>query len=472
MKDPKPAAPSIQVVDADGKPVKSVEAGENVHLQVKNGSFTDASLKDKDETEIPADDGEFSKAKESTPSANATGTDGASEDGQNDSQTEDAQNNGFAPGGAASSAIKQVSADLENSDSGSSDESSDEASGSAEDSSTPEESADSTGTSSESSDASSSPADLKTDPKGTAWESDYSVAGNSTYEWTATVVGKDGKPQQKTGTIETGKPASETTRTTTEISDDDTVGVGAPIIINFSGIVPKKYRASLQNRMSVTVTDDSGKKRDVTGAFAWLPDDDGHSRVHYRTKEFWPADSKVHVNLPMKGVRTSDETFGAKNLKLDFTVGREQIVKASAKTHRMKVYRNGKEIWNFPASLGKPGAPSHNGQHIVMSKSADYTMTSDRFNYSTPVKWAVRIHNNGEFVHSAPWSTGSQGSENVSHGCINLAPSAALKYYKSAIYGDPVSISGSSVSLTPDSGDISDWEYSWKQWEDLSAIKK
>ena len=32
------------------------------------------------------------------------------------------------------------------------------------------------------------------------------------------------------------------------------------------------------------------------------------------------------------------------------------------------------------------------------------------------------ISNSGEFVHAAPWSTGSQGSANVSHGCVTSPP--------------------------------------------------
>ena len=38
--------------------------------------------------------------------------------------------------------------------------------------------------------------------------------------------------------------------------------------------------------------------RNADGGWAWLPDEVGGSRVHYRTKEYYPAGTKVNVRLP------------------------------------------------------------------------------------------------------------------------------------------------------------------------------
>lgn len=306
---------------------------------------------------------------------------------------------------------------------------------------------------------------------GTAWESRAGLAGGASYEWRAVTTAPDGSEHTATGTFETSAPAGGPQRARSVIADDDTVGVGAPIIINFGGTVDEEFRDDVEQRLSVEVTDEDGEPREVEGGWAWLPNIDGHSRIHYRPAEFWPAHSQVAVALPLEDVPFSETAHGGKDMTLDFEIGREQIVVADAETHRMTVTRDGEEIMDFPASLGAPRSPSYNGMHIVMSKAETYTMTSEQWGYSTPVTHAVRIHNNGEFIHAAPWSVGSQGSANVSHGCINLSTERASEYYDSAIYGDPVEITGSSVDLTVDSGEVADWVYTWEEWQELSALR-
>ncbi|WP_286955970.1 Ig-like domain-containing protein [Brevibacterium sp. UBA7493] len=306
--------------------------------------------------------------------------------------------------------------------------------------------------------------------QGTRWVSSYGLAGNADYEWTATTVTPDGATHEASGTITTTEPQGRSARIFTVIGDDQEVGVAAPIIVNIGATVPESYRDDIEHRLSVEVTDEDGKEREVEGSWGWLYDTDGISRVHYRPKEFWPEHSKVKVTMALEDVPFSQTRFGEKDVSLDFSIGREQTTTADAKTHRMIVTRGDETIMDYPASLGAARSPSFNGTHIVMSKAANYTMTSERWGYSTPVRWAVRIHNNGEFIHGAPWSAGSQGSANVSHGCINLTNERAKEYYDSAIYGDPVIVKGSSVSLSKESSDVSDWVYDWDEWQELSAL--
>lgn len=302
-----------------------------------------------------------------------------------------------------------------------------------------------------------------------AWVSAYDLVADSTYELSATATSADGEEHDFTSTVNVSAGDASPMSVRTTLSDDQTVGVGAPIILSFGSTVSKQYRDDVERRLTVNVTDNDGKKRKVEGSWAWLPDDP-ESRLHFRPKDFWPAHSKVSVDAPLKNVPTTAKTVGQNDLTLDFDIGRKQIVKADAKSHRMVVTRDGKEVMNFPASLGAAKSPSYNGTHVVMSKSADYTMTSEQWDYETDVRWAVRIHNNGEFIHAAPWSTGAQGSANVSHGCINLSTARAKQYYDSAIFGDPVEITGSKVSLSTAASDISDWVYDWDEWQKMSAL--
>ena len=57
--------------------------------------------------------------------------------------------------------------------------------------------------------------------------------------------------------------------------------------------------------------------------------------------------------------------------------------------------------------------------------------------------WILRrlagyLIDNLPYVHGAPWSVGSQGYANVSHGCINLSPDNADWYFNTVHLGDPI----------------------------------
>lgn len=300
-----------------------------------------------------------------------------------------------------------------------------------------------------------------------SWESEErDLTPDTEYQWVVSTVDGDGKTRLYSDTVKTRElKKGEKSSFRSNIGDEQEVGVAAPIIITFNTDVDEEYRDDVEKKLKVTTKD-----KEVEGSWGWLADDAEGSRLHYRTKEFWPADTEVKAELPLENVRLSDEKWGTQNMTLDFTIGRKQEVVADAKSKRMKVYRDGEEIMDFPASLGSPKSPSYNGMHVVMSKHRNYTLTSERWGYSTPTEYAVRIHNNGEFIHAAPWSVGSQGVSNVSHGCVNLSTPRAKEYYDTALYGDPVEVKNSSVDLSKNASDISDWVYSWEEWQELSAL--
>ena len=68
----------------------------------------------------------------------------------------------------------------------------------------------------------------------------------------------------------------------------------------------------------------------------------------------------------------------------------------------------------------------------------------------------------GDYLHDAYWSVGEQGFANVSHGCVNLSPADAETYYKLAVPGDPVTITGSPRAGAWDNG-WTVWFLSWNQ---------
>lgn len=297
-----------------------------------------------------------------------------------------------------------------------------------------------------------------------SWTSTGKLEYGTTYTWAGTATGSDGAPTPLAGSFTTLTP-DKVVRGTINIGDDRTVGVAAPVRIQFNAHVGD--RAAVERALSVELPDG------VEGSWGWLPDENGGSRIDFRTKEYWPAYSTVTVRADLYGVAYGDGGYGAADVTTTFQIGRSQIVKADAASYRMVVLRDGRQVTDYPASYGLDSDPQRNtrsGVHVVSEKFTDKRMTSERYGYDVMEKWAVRISNNGEFIHANPASAASQGSANVSHGCINLSTADAQEYYETAIFGDPVEVVGTGVQLGPQDGDIVDWTYSWEQWKSLSAL--
>lgn len=402
----------------------TIAAGEELVLAVEGGEFAEVRLTDADHATVPVDTGTFDPD-------NDDDSDEADDEATSEAASEGTSEQAMAGGTTEPSHGLMDVEDAEDEDAG-----------------------------------------AATDPQGPKWKSSTALVTGATYAWEATTVAPDGDEHTATGTVTTPvTTAQEELTANTAIADDQTVGVGAPVAVAFNSTIPEDARAAIEARLSVTVTDADGEPVDVEGSWGWLYDTaDGISRVHYRPEEFWPADVSVDVSLPLEGVEYSPRWYGKEDVELSFDVGRDQRVVADAQSHRMTIERDGEQIADWPTSLGSAQAPSYNGTHVVMAKHEFYTMTSERWDYETDVSWAVRIHNNGEFIHAAPWSVGVQGSANVSHGCINLSTERAKEYYDMALYGDPVEITGSSVDLNTEHSDISDWVYSWEDWQELSAL--
>ena len=58
----------------------------------------------------------------------------------------------------------------------------------------------------------------------------------------------------------------------------------------------------------------------------------------------------------------------------------------------------------------------------------------------------------------------------MTNGCINLSTEDAEQYFYSAVYGDPVEVTGSSIQLSYADGDIWDWAVDWDTWVSMSAL--
>ena len=313
-----------------------------------------------------------------------------------------------------------------------------------------------------------------------SWTSTQRLAYNTTYTFTGSATGSDGKATKITGKISTVNPKA-TERASIQIPDGDTVGVGAPIIITFSGKVTN--RAAAEKALTVTTSQGAA----LQGNWGWLQDEQiqaggpVQSQVHWRpTKSpvsgstpYWPKDTKVTVTANLRGVDLGGGEWGREDFTSKFTVGRSQIVIADASSFRLIVTVDGLVTKNYPVSYGKesvPGRATVTGIHIVTEKYPEFKMCNPAFDYcNVEEEWAVRINNNGEFIHENALTTPYLGKENVSHGCVNMGVGDAEDYYNSALYGDPVIVTNTGAPMTEKDA-LYDWIYTYPDWQALSAL--
>jgi len=299
-------------------------------------------------------------------------------------------------------------------------------------------------------------------PDKTVWTSTDKLGFGARYTVSAVATNADGQKTTTTSAFTTAR-ATRTVFPAVSPLNGMTVGVGMPIRVYFENPVTDRKAALARMKVTTSVP--------TVGAWRWF----SATEVHWRPKTYWKPGTKVALDTDLRGVSLGAGTYGSVNADrhIAFTIGASHVSIADAKTHRMKVWVNGKLTKDFPASLGKevPGRFTHNGVHVVTDKKASMTMDSTTFGlaldaggYKVPVKFATRISNGGEFVHSAPWSVAQQGKENVSHGCVNLAPANAQWFYGISRPGDVVQVTGTPVPLTGKDTDIPDWTIPWSQW--------
>jgi lipoprotein-anchoring transpeptidase ErfK/SrfK len=301
-------------------------------------------------------------------------------------------------------------------------------------------------------------------PDGKRWTTSEPLTFATTYVWSGTATASDGHSSPLGGTLRTVAPKQQV-EATLNIGDGRTVGVAAPIEIQFDGHVADQ--AAAQRALSVQTS------TPTEGSWAWLPDQDGGSRVHWRPKEYWAAGTEVTVAANLLGVDLGGGAFGREDVSSHFTIGRSQVVKADVNSFRMVVVRDGKQVMDLPASYGvdaDPNRTTRSGIHVVTEKFTDKRMVSRQYDYDAVEQWAVRMSNNGEFIHANPKSAAAQGSSNVTHGCVNLSMDDAKAYYDTAMYGDPVEVTGTPIQLSARDGDVYDWTVPWSTWTRQSAL--
>ncbi|GIH68619.1 L,D-transpeptidase [Sphaerimonospora thailandensis] len=246
----------------------------------------------------------------------------------------------------------------------------------------------------------------------------------------------------------------------------ETVGVGMPIMVTFNQAVTDK--AAVEKALEIDA------EKPVKGAWRWIND----RLVIYRPAKFWPAHQKVTFTANLTGVRGGRDMYGVEDHTETIKIGAAWVSTVNVKTHMMVVKRDGKTVQTMKISAGKGTTREYtttSGIHLTMERGNPVTMISpgkkegDPGYYKEIVDHAVRISSSGEYVHSAPWSVGSQGRANVSHGCINAHPTQAKWYYDNFHRGDVVKIVGTNRPLEWNNG-WGFWQMPFSQWQKGSAL--
>ena len=247
---------------------------------------------------------------------------------------------------------------------------------------------------------------------------------------------------------------------------DETVGVGMPVVVTFD--LPVTDRAAFERHMTVT------SEPAQAGSWHWL----SGTEAHWRPKTYWKAGTDVHVDVDVNSVPAGGGVYGQESRELDFHVGDAHIYKVDAKTHQMKVFSNGKLLRTIPITTGKPGFTTRSGIKVIIEKFATKRMNSETVGIPAgsadaydidDVKWAMRLTYSGEFIHGAPWSVGSQGYANVSHGCTGMSDANAKWLYDLSRRGDVVEYTGTDRPMTFDNG-YGDWNESFAEFQQGSAL--
>ncbi|MCE1177424.1 MAG: Ig-like domain-containing protein [Micrococcales bacterium] len=304
--------------------------------------------------------------------------------------------------------------------------------------------------------------------EGGTWRSTARLKPSARYTVAVKATGPDGTPTTETSTFSTLKP--KVTATYGVFYDGETVGVGMPATIQFdSQVATKDLREEVERRVKVTTVPAT------EGSWGWLD----NRQLMWRPKDYWKPGTKVTVSAPLTGVQTGPDKWIDKDHSARFTIGEEVISHVDMKAHTMTVTRGGKVQRVIPVSTGKdePRFVTRYGTKVIITKEGDVTMDSatvgipkgDPNYYKLTSHWNLRVTWTGEYLHSAPWSQGSQGVANVSHGCVNMSPGNAEWMFVNSKVGDVVKFTGSSRPFLPTEG-IGVWEYSWAGWQKQSAL--
>ncbi|MFC7548011.1 Ig-like domain-containing protein [Plantactinospora sp. GCM10030261] len=299
---------------------------------------------------------------------------------------------------------------------------------------------------------------------GSAWVPAKPLAYGTAYTATVTAGGA-GPAVTQTTSFTTMKKPGRTIGSGLYLFDDKTYGVAMPVVAEFTPGIPAKDRAAVQKRMFVKTDPPQ------PGAWHWVANG---TQAYYRAPEYWQPGTTLTVRLGLEGIPLSNGRYGNTDRAATAKIGDRFEMKVDNATKQMTVLVNGQVARTIPVSLGKKSTPSSSGTMVVMEKKENTTFDTrdapDPANrYVIDIDLAQRLTWGGEYIHAAPWSVGSQGRRNVSHGCVNMSTNDARWLFGKTKIGDPITVIGTERKLEPGNGWTA-WNMSWSEFVKGSAL--
>ncbi len=302
---------------------------------------------------------------------------------------------------------------------------------------------------------------------GRSWTATDRLEPGTTYTASGVAERSDGSTQKVRATAATEVlTLDQQTYPSVAPLQGETVGVGMPVVVTFD--VPVTDKATFEKHMSVTSTPAQ------PGAWHWMSDNE----VHWRPRTYWQAGTDVTVDVDVNSVPAGGGVYGQESREVGFRIGDAVVSKVNAQTHQMQTFVNGALTKTTPITTGKAGFTTRSGVKVIMEKFRSRRMNSETIGIANDsaegydlddVEYAMRLTYSGEFLHAAPWSVGSQGQSNVSHGCTGMSTTDAKWLYDRSKRGDVVEYVGTDRPMTLTNG-YGDWNASFPEWKSGSAL--
>ncbi|MFA1546728.1 L,D-transpeptidase [Actinomadura chokoriensis] len=317
----------------------------------------------------------------------------------------------------------------------------------------------------------------------TRWRSRWTLQPGGRYQVSATATSAKGKSTTATAAFRTSRATAATRVNNVVPSENETVGTGMPVFVQFTKAVPENAKPAIERAIEISST------TPTEGAWRWLSAGEsfnGLPSIVFRPKQPWKPHQRVTVKVHYAGLKIGSDVFGDRDVTRTFKVGDSHTVNINAKTHRLVVKKNGRTVRTWGVSLGAGGDVQRDGvDHLLTTSGVHLTMDHVRLErmrppgkkkgdpgwYDEKVPWATRISNSGEYIHQNMDDPSCLGNRNCSHGCVRSPASDAQWFFHWSYRGDLVQITGTKRSLQWTNG-WGYWQLPFAKWAQGSALGK